>query len=251
MNRAADKVSGQAIDFSRSGVARYIQLATLFRRRVESGEWAVGTQIPTIDDLAADCKVARATVRQALDLLEEDGLIERFRAKGTFVKKPPQERLWCEVATDWSGLLIAREGVTIEVIASEPNRSPGTLFHGIGRPAESYRYWRRLHSRHDQPYHLGEVYIDAALCKRIPPKALETKPSMQLLRDLPGLKVKEARQTLTIGSADPETANYLDIPLNAPVAHVHRSVVASNGVLVFVGAGIYRGDNVRVDFKLK
>jgi GntR family transcriptional regulator len=74
---------------------------------------------------------------------------------------------------------------------------------------------------------------------------------MQLLRDLPGFKIQEARQTLTIGSADPETSNYLNIPLNAPVAYVHRSVVASNGTLVFVGAGIYRGDNVRVDFKLK
>lgn len=251
MNASAAKANGQQIDFGRSGVARYIQLGALFRRRIESGEWAVGAQIPTVDDLAADCQVARATVRQALGLLEGDGLIERFRAKGTFVKRPPQERLWCEVATDWSGLLIAREGLTINVIASEANRSPGVLFHEIGRPAATYRYWRRLHSRNGQPYHLGQVYIDAALCKRIPARALETKPSMQLLRDLPGLKVKEARQTLTIGSADPETANYLQIPLNAPVAHVHRSVVASSGVLVFVGAGIYRGDNVRVDFKLK
>jgi GntR family transcriptional regulator len=46
------------IDFSRSAVSRYVQLASLFRHRVESGDWPVGAQIPTADDLAAACSVA-------------------------------------------------------------------------------------------------------------------------------------------------------------------------------------------------
>src|SRR3954454_779146 len=92
-----------ALDLNRSAVSRYIQLATLFRRRIEQGAWRTGAQIPTVDDLAAEYGVARATIRQALDLLEADGLIERFRAKGPFVRAAPN-RLWCEVETDWSGL---------------------------------------------------------------------------------------------------------------------------------------------------
>jgi GntR family transcriptional regulator len=73
------------VDFSHSAVSRYIQIATLFRRRIESGQWQMGERIPTVDELAAECKVARATIRQALDILEEGKLIERFRAEGTFV----------------------------------------------------------------------------------------------------------------------------------------------------------------------
>ena len=74
------------VDLSRSAVARYIQLASLFRRRIQSGQWSVGAQIPTVEDLAAECGVARATIRQALGQLETEDLIERYRAKGTFVK---------------------------------------------------------------------------------------------------------------------------------------------------------------------
>jgi GntR family transcriptional regulator len=48
-----------------------------------------------------------------------------------------------------------------------------------------------------------------------------------------------------------ETAEHLRIPLNAPIACVHRSVVDRDGSLVFVGEGIYRGDQVRIDMKLK
>ncbi len=36
-------------------------------------------------------------------LLEEEGLIRRQRAKGTFVLQRPQDSLWCDVRTDWSG----------------------------------------------------------------------------------------------------------------------------------------------------
>ena len=65
------------------------------------------------------------------------------------------------------------------------------------------------------------------------------------------MKIADARQTLTIGTADVETAERLDVPLNAPVAFVYRSVVSREGCLVFIGEGIYRGDMVRIDMKLK
>ena len=53
-------------DFSRSPVSRYIQLATLFRNRIASGEWPVGSRIPNVDELAAAFAVARGTMREAL-----------------------------------------------------------------------------------------------------------------------------------------------------------------------------------------
>jgi GntR family transcriptional regulator len=87
-------------DPAHSGVMRYMQLATLFRRRIETGIWPLHARIPTVEELAAECNVARATIRQALGLLESEGLILRYRAKGTFVDKKPQDLLWLEVKTD-------------------------------------------------------------------------------------------------------------------------------------------------------
>lgn len=240
-----------AIDFSRSAAARYVQLASLFRRRVESGMWPAGTQIPTVDELAQECNVARATVRQALNLLEAEHLIARYRAKGTFVTAKPQEQFWCEVATNWDGQLIAPEGITIEVLAARDRRVPTSADLSLGKLAQTYQYWRRRHWRNGRPYYLGEVYIDEKICKRIPARAFETKTSMRILRDLPGLEIIEAHQTLTLGSADPEIAELLQLPLNAPVAHVHRCAVDQKGTIVFIGDGIYRGDVVRLDIRLK
>ena len=48
-----------------------------------------------------------------------------------------------------------------------------------------------------------------------------------------------------------ESAAALNLPLNAPVAYVHRAAVDARGVLVLVADGIYRGDVVRLEVKLK
>jgi GntR family transcriptional regulator len=249
----AAKATGRAagVDFSRSAVSRYIQLASLFRRRIQSGEWRVGKQIPTVDELGAECGVARATIRQALGQLEVEGLIERYRAKGTFVKERTNDQLWCEVATDWSGLLMSRDGATIELLSDQRGHQPLQIPHPIGQLAPSYRRLRRRHSRGGVPFLLAELYIDERLTRSMTRKIFETKTALRLIADIPGLKIKDARQSLTVGTADMETAHALNLPLNSPIVYVYRSVVDRAGSLVFIGEGLYRGDQVRIDMKLK
>jgi GntR family transcriptional regulator len=43
----------------------------------------------------------------------------------------------------------------------------------------------------------------------------------------------------------------LQIPLNAPIAYLDREAVDQDGCVVFVEKGIYRGDVIRLDIKLK
>jgi GntR family transcriptional regulator len=242
-----------AVDFSRSAVARYIQLATLFRRRIDQGAWRAGARIPTVDDLAAECGVARATIRQALDQLEAEGLIERFRARGTFVRATPAaNRLWCEVETDWSGLLRSRDGARIEILGETPGIPAADLPPvGIGRPATRYCHIRRRHWRDGQPFLLADVYLDERLRAKVTDDDLRSRTALKLVAAIPGMRVADARQVLTIGSADVETAAALGIPLNAPVAHVRRAAVDPRGVLRLVADGLYRGDLVRIDIKLR
>lgn len=233
------------------GVPRYIQLATLFRRQIASGQWQTGDQIPTVEDLSEQYTVARATVRQALGILEAEGLIERFRAKGTFVTYQPQEQLWCEVETDWNGLLRSREGAEIELLSESIGAQPPAFLHPVGERARSYRLIRRRHWRGGQPFLVADSYFDESIWKRVPPEALTSKSALNLLASIRGLKIGDVRQTLTIGAADVEIADMLQIPLNSPVAYVHRSAMDGRGRLVFISDGTYRGDVVRLDMKLR
>ena len=66
----------------------YKQAAAYIRSRIISGEYAVGSQIPTENDLAAVLGISRPTLRQALDLLTHEGYLLRVRGRGTFVTEP-------------------------------------------------------------------------------------------------------------------------------------------------------------------
>jgi GntR family transcriptional regulator len=238
-------------DLNRSSVPRYVQLAGLFRRRIETGQWTVGNQIPVIEDLVAECGVARATIRQALGMLESDGLIERHRAKGTFVKRTPQQQLWCEVQTDWSGLLMSRDGAKIDVLSQDENVVPPVNGDPIGALAASYRHLRRRHTRDGVAYLIADIYVESAVAQRITKADYRSKSALRLIADIPGVEVSDARQTLTIGTADIDLADELGIAINDPVAFVHRCAVDANGVIILIANGIYRGDLVRMDMRLK
>lgn len=240
-----------AIDFSRSSVARYIQLATLFRQRIQSGRWPVGTRLPTVAQLADEYGVARATIRQALALLTQDNLIESQRAKGTFVTGTPDLQVMCEVNTDWSGLSRSTADTSIEIVSMEANTRPPKFPDGAGKPAKSYRHFRRIHSRFDTPYLLGDVYLDEEVYRRVPKDVFETKGTPQIVSEVPGLTIADASQVLTIGTADVETAELLNLPINAPIARIARSATSADGTVIFVGEGLYRGDMVRLQIKLK
>ncbi|MFF0876617.1 GntR family transcriptional regulator [Micromonospora aurantiaca (nom. illeg.)] len=63
----------------------YVQLADTIEARIRSGELAPRRPIPSETTLRQEFGVARGTVRQAVALLRERGLVVTVHAKGTFV----------------------------------------------------------------------------------------------------------------------------------------------------------------------
>jgi DNA-binding FadR family transcriptional regulator len=55
----------------------YEQLAALLRERITSGDLRVGDRLPSESALAEQAGVSRSTVREALRILEQGGLVER------------------------------------------------------------------------------------------------------------------------------------------------------------------------------
>ena len=67
----------------------YVQISELLHREIAAGHWQTGERLPVESKLADMLGVAVGTLRKALAILEEDGLLERRQGSGTYVRKPP------------------------------------------------------------------------------------------------------------------------------------------------------------------
>src|SRR5690606_41232093 len=92
-------------------------------------------------------------------------------------------------------------------------------------------------------------YLDGRTFCRAPDRC-RTETVLPLISALPDISMARAHQTLTIGSADPEIAEQLQIPINAPTAEVHRFIADDSGCVIYVADIVYRGDFIRIDIDL-
>jgi len=76
-----------------SPVPLYYQLACRLRDKIQRGALAPGQRLPTEHELARQTGISRLTARQCYTLLENDGMISRFRSKGTYVARKQGQEL--------------------------------------------------------------------------------------------------------------------------------------------------------------
>lgn len=234
------------LDLSRNLVPIYLQLITVFRRFIATGQWPVDEQIPTLEELSAQFGVARATVRQAIGFLEREGLLARYRRHGTFVIARPQRNTWYTIPTDWKGALRAHAGLAAEWLESRRAEPAPGPYHGEARIAASYQLIRRRYRHDGVPLLVETAFLERRLYRALGRRRLNEASILELLDTMPGLAISRAEQTIYVGMSDSEISTLLNIPLNSPLAVVRQSVCDADGALVFESEGFYRGDAVRV-----
>lgn len=75
-------------DETKSEAPLYIRISRTLKDEIVSGVYPVGSLLPTEDSLCERFSVSRYTVREALRLLREDGLVSSRRGAGTVVVPP-------------------------------------------------------------------------------------------------------------------------------------------------------------------
>jgi GntR family transcriptional regulator len=233
----------------RHSVPLYTQMAQTLRGEIDSGIWGQGECLPPIDDLARRFGVARATARQAIELLEDDGLVRCRQGIGTFVAKPPREQRWFPLASDWASLLRMIERLEPRLLSSEPASHAPRMTSGDGTAAIAYQLIKRVHYRGESPFCTIEIYLASHVFNRAP-DAFSNRVVVPILEQMPDLRIGKAHQTLTIDGADTATAALLDLPFGAPVAHVRRSIADADGICIYVAKIVYRGDAVKLEIDL-
>lgn len=235
--------------FRKDGTPLYMTVAEVLRQRILRGVWKPGQFLPTIEALMREFKVARVTVRDAVKILEAEGLLDPRRGRGTMVlpHQPPTRPL--SVVTSLSQLVDLYRGDIPDLVSlgdCETVLPEGVSF---GKAAPRYHMLRRIHSRDEQRYCVITLYIAKHIFDRHE-AALRTNLALPVLFDDPLLHIESARQSLIVCKCDIETAELLDLPVGEPMAEVRRIMCERDETIFYLADVIYRGDYVRLDMDL-
>lgn len=235
----------------RTAVPLYVEIAGLLRQQIVSGERTPGERLPTLVELQQALGVSRVTVRQAMDVLESEGLIDRSAGRGTFVRPtlaPRRERL--RLTASLASLIDMMRDGTAQPLTTEArmvDALPGPFPPHRTDEGTRFRSMRRLHAKDGEPFSVVDLYLREDVYAQAPER-FDQRIAITVMDDL-GVQVAGARQTISVSSADVQTASQLDVPVNSPLMLVHRVFEGENGTVIYAAAIRYRSDFIAFDIE--
>ncbi|WP_316773640.1 GntR family transcriptional regulator [Streptomyces sasae] len=219
------------------------QLADLLRHQILTGACPDGT-LPHETNLATDYRASRNTVRQALDLLRAEGLVDRLPGVGTVVvaRKYPHglDRLMGLAET-----LHEHGQVTNEVRTMGPAPAPIPVAERLRVPSGAdVLYIERLRRLNGLPLSLDLTYIPLDISTALLGADLENNDVFRLLESITGQPLGHAEITLDAVNADAHSAAVLQAPRGAAVLMLERLTHLADGRPVDLEFIRFRGDRI-------
>ena len=219
--------------YDRSRVPLYLQIASVMRQRINSGRWAEGEKISTLEELEEEFGVARVTIRQAIELLRAEDAAASAAGQGHFRFGRPANDRRLNLATDFDSFVDFIRNNVLKRVFIQRGRRTSRLPPGEGTPAETYTFLRSVQFNSGRPFSVVNLHLDQRLFLR-DSKRFMRSAALPKIVEMEDVTITHAYQTFTIGVADPETADLLEIGLGEPTADCHLTVIDDHGVAIYV-----------------
>lgn len=207
------------------GLSRYAALAAALRRRIVAGEWAPGSALPSETALAAEHGVALGTIRQALDLLVEQGYVERRQGRGTFVKAGLGGAPMLRFFRFGDATAPTTEPPRSRILSRDIAAAPPDVRQALGLPAGATALrLRRLRSVSSQPRLHEEIWLPMPLFAVLAEGDAAAWGDLlyPLFAERCGVHVHRAQDTIGFGRLAAAPARALKLPTGHPCARVQR-----------------------------
>lgn len=227
-----------------SGVTLYARIASVLRSKIGSGSWQVGGMIPTVAELSREYGTAKITIRQAVKILADEGLLKSQRGKGTFVSGAPSK--FPQDNVDRMGEAL-RAGQRTKIVTRKLlNEIPPLIAYGSRIANGRFDFIKKIHTSGSATLFVIEVYIDQTFHKRLNRDQESAIPAVKILNSRNSNAHVET--VVTVTSADAETAEILGCEFASPVAHVIRIVKSKQDKVVLASRATYRAEIFAMQF---
>ncbi|EXU73924.1 GntR family transcriptional regulator [Erwinia mallotivora] len=209
-----------------SEVPLYLQVAEWLRQNVHKGDLTSGDRVPSENQIMEKLGVSRGTVKKAVTMLVNEGLLVQVQGKGTFVKS---------VNISYSlgeGLLSFAESLesqhlrfTTEVISSRAEVASELVAAKLGiKPGDAILYLERVRSVEGEKVMVIENRINVAHCPGIEAVDFNHNNLFPTIERLSGKKISFSQSRYAAKIIGAERGHLLDVSEDAPVLHLEQLV---------------------------
>ena len=232
-----------------SSLPIYMQIANTLRQKMQQGIYQTGDKLPSQKQLGAQFGVNRHTVRQAFEVLKEEGLIRIDKGLGAFIADAPirypigkrvryNESLQARGHSSEYRLLQKLETSADEKIAPHLNMPLGELVAQVNL----------LSLADSRPLIVSTCYFPLQRFPDILDHFQKPRSISQLMRNVYGCDHIRQNTYVSTRTVRAQDARLLQIPLNLPILLVQAINVDQNGQVIEYTVSRFRGDGVELIF---
>lgn len=232
------------------GLPKYAAIARAIAAAVTAGELAAGEMLPSQRELAEGFGVTVMTVRQAVQVLMEQGLLMSEQGKGTYVRSGRFRLRLGRLASLAAQVEASGRSLTTEVLGfGAIELSPIEQRRmGLGS-AEAFELIR-LRFVDDTPVILQTSVIPPALAGAIEGRGRGEWSLYDVLEEAYGVRVERAEETVSATALDRRTAQLLGRAPGEPALLSSRLTYSSEGAAVVDDRALTAGDSVVLSTEL-
>jgi GntR family transcriptional regulator len=223
----------------------HLEVRDAIAQDIAAGLTAPSERLPSERDLCERLNVSRLTLRKALKLLVEDGLVESAPGRGWFVAGGPVSEPANELLS-FTDMARARGFTPSAAVLSTQVRCAAldeaeALMIAPGRELFEIRRLRRLDGAATS---IDHSRIPLAVAPWLPEVDFTTTSLYSELRDH-GVEPTRANAVVEAVPANAEQARLLEVAIGTPLLSLSQITFAQDGRPIDMGNVTYRGDRYR------
>lgn len=233
----------------KSSAPLHAQVRELIRRQAMSGEIVdENGRLRTETELVKHFGVSRVTIRNAIAPLVEEGMFDRTRGRGTFLRTGQREQ--------WMGRLLG-----FQELVEEAGHTPGARIiasgmipapEGVGDALKERAVWqlRRVRFADAVPVAVEHAYYPPDIGLALESRDLVTIMVYRVFESDLGLTIRHGSQTISACMSGPRERAELELPEPTALISMERLIVSSDGRPVELLRSVYRPDRFQFTINL-
>jgi GntR family transcriptional regulator len=199
----------------------YHQLARKLRERIISGMYSPGATIPTEPQLCEEFGMSRITVRQAVSILENEGMVQRQQGRGTFVRELNRQSLGWNFGSVEDLVYLAKQS-HLELTAKRKIKAPEKIAHDLELPTHSPIYYFKG-IRHIRDFKASyRSYVIESIGRKMQIKTIENQVLFAEVENITRERIKFASQFIYARQAEKEIAKEIGIKVGSALLVTKR-----------------------------